>query len=148
MRHKTQDFTPFPLVLLPSIPVAIPLPPTFVGTFPSGKVFGCPKRRTHNRNHPTSDYKSGWLFLKCQRFRRSWSSTIESVEAVCLPHATDGPKSRKLHQCEFVEKSARLPSKPPYKSQNPKGGFGAPWHAFLLYLSPCSERWSPRRALN
>ena len=61
---------------------AIPLPPTSVGTFPSGKVFGCPKRRMHNRNHPTSDYKLSWLFIKCRRFRRSWSSTIESVEAV------------------------------------------------------------------
>ena len=26
-------------------------------------------------------------------------------------------------------------------------GSQSPWHAFLLYLSPCSERWSPRRAL-
>ena len=25
-------------------------------------------------------------------------------------------------------------------------GSQSPWHAFLLYLSPCSERWSPRRA--
>ena len=31
---------------------------------------------------PTSDYKSGWLFFQFQRFRRSWSSTTESVEAV------------------------------------------------------------------
>ena len=34
------------------------------------------------RNHPTSDHKLGRLFFQCQRFRRSWSSTIESVEAV------------------------------------------------------------------
>ena len=61
------------------------------------------------RNHPTSDKKLRWLFIKCQRFRRTWSSTIESVEAVRAPrallpamlcisvrakHATDGPKSR------------------------------------------------------
>ena len=45
-------------------------------------------------NHPTSDYKLGRLFLKCQRFRRTWCSKHESVETVCLPHATDGPKSR------------------------------------------------------
>ena len=54
----------------------------------------------------------------------SGRSTIESVDTVCLPHATDGPKSRKLHPGAHVEKSARLPSEPPYKSQFPKGGFG------------------------
>ena len=53
--EKTQDFPSFPLVLLSPISSAFPLPPTFVGTFPSGKVFGCPKRRMHNRNHPTSE---------------------------------------------------------------------------------------------
>ena len=36
----------------PTIFSAIPLPPTIVGTFPSGKVFGCPKRRTNYRAHP------------------------------------------------------------------------------------------------
>ena len=36
----------------------------------------------------------------------------------------DGPKSRKLHPGAHVEKSARLPSEPPYKSKIPKGGFG------------------------
>ena len=41
---KTHDFSPSQLVPLSSIPAAIPLPPTFVGTFPSGKVFGYPKR--------------------------------------------------------------------------------------------------------
>ena len=43
----------------------IPSSADSVGTFPSGKVFGCPKRRTHNQNHPTSDYKLSWLFYKC-----------------------------------------------------------------------------------
>ena len=92
--EKPQDFPPSRVVRLSTKSVAIPLPPTFVGTFPSGKVFGCPKSRMHSRNHPTFDYKLGWLFFKCQQFRRTTSSTIESVETVCLPHATDGPKSR------------------------------------------------------
>ena len=35
---------------------------------------------------------------------------------------------------------------PPYKSKIPKGGFGALWRVFLLYLSSREERWSPRRA--
>ena len=95
---------------------------------------------------PNFRLQISWLFFQCQRFRRSWSSTIESVEAVCLPHATDGPKSRKLHLGEYVEKSARLPSEPPYKSKIPKGGFGALWHAFLPYLSSCNERWGHRRS--
>ena len=43
----------------------IPSSADSVGTFPSGKVFGCPKRRTHNQNHPTSDYKLSWLFNEC-----------------------------------------------------------------------------------
>ena len=43
---------------------------------------GCPARTKDLCNHPTSDYKLSWLFFLCQRIRRSWSSTIESVEAV------------------------------------------------------------------
>ena len=43
---------------------------------------GCPRRTKDLRNHPTADYKSGRLFSKCQRFCRTWCSTIESVEAV------------------------------------------------------------------
>ena len=137
---------------------AIPLPPTSVGTFPSGKVFGCPKRRMHNRNHPTSDYKLSWLFIKCRRFRRSWSSTIESVEAVqkgapakaqqsgfggerrssgtteLLPRKAkrrmwslrrrDGPKSRKLHQCEFVGRPHVSPPNPRIKARFQRAALG------------------------
>ena len=40
----------------------------------------------------------------------------------------------------------RLPSKPPYKSQNPKGGFGALWRVFLRYLSSRKERYRHRRS--
>ena len=69
------------------------------------------------------------------------------VRGSSAKHATDGPKSRKLHPGAHVEKSARLPSEPPYKSKIPKGGFGALWRVFLLYLSSREERWSPRRAL-
>ena len=43
---------------------------------------GCPARTKDLCNHPTSDYKLSWLFFLCQRIRRSWSSTIESVETV------------------------------------------------------------------
>ncbi len=45
-------------------------------------VLRCSERQGDLRNHLTSDYKSGRLFFKCQRFCRTWSSTIESVEAV------------------------------------------------------------------
>ena len=41
-------------------------------------VLRCSERQQDLCNHPTSDYKSGWLFFKCQRFRRSSCSTIES----------------------------------------------------------------------
>ena len=51
-----------------------------------------------------------------------------------LAHATGGPKSRKLHPGEFVEKSARLPSKPPYKKPESKGRLWSP----LARLSPLS----------
>ena len=54
--EKTQDFPPSQLVPLSPISSAIPLPPTFVGTFPSGKVFGCPKSRMHNSNYPTDEF--------------------------------------------------------------------------------------------
>ena len=43
---------------------------------------GCPGRTKDLRNHPTSDYKLGRFFFQCQRFCRTWCSTIESVEAV------------------------------------------------------------------
>ena len=36
----------------------------------------------------------------------------------------DGPKSRKLHQCEHVQSRHVSPPNPRIKSQNPKGGFG------------------------
>ena len=39
---------------------------------------GCPARTKDLRNRLTSDYKLSWLFLKCQRFCRTWCSTIES----------------------------------------------------------------------
>ena len=54
--EKTQDFPPSSLVPLSPIPGAFPLPPTFVGTFPSGKVFGCTKSRMHNSNYPTDEF--------------------------------------------------------------------------------------------
>ena len=47
-------------------------------------VLRCSERQQDLRNSATSDYKFGWLFLRCQRIRRSWSSTTESVETVCL----------------------------------------------------------------
>ena len=54
--EKTQDFPPSRLVLLSTRFYTIPLPPTVVGTFPSGKVFESLKRRMNNRNHPTSEF--------------------------------------------------------------------------------------------
>ena len=45
-------------------------------------VLRCSERQQDLRNHPTSDYKLSWLFFQCQRFCRTWCSTIESVEAV------------------------------------------------------------------
>ena len=58
----------------------------------------------------------------------------------------DGPKSRKLHQCEFVGPTHVSPHNPRIKSQIPKGGFGALWRVFLLYLSSREERWGHRRS--
>ena len=46
----------------------------------------------------------------------------------------DGPKSRKLHLGEYVAKSARLPSEPPYKKPVSKGRLRSP----LVCLSPPS----------
>ena len=137
--------------------------------FPRLCVLRCHERSEHSRNHLTAKLAKRWLFFECQRFRRTWSSTQESGgssacnrEACCKKAVlgfpaepckanttgtpSDEPKSRKMHQCEFVERYARLPSFPRIKSQNPKGGFGALWHAFLLYLSSCNERWSHRRS--
>ena len=61
-------------------------------------------------------------------------------------HATDGPKSRKLHQCELVGPTHVSPPNPRIKSQNPKGGFGALWRVFLRYLSSRKERYRHRRS--
>ena len=45
-------------------------------------VLHCSEKQQDLCNHPPSDYKLGRLFFQCQRIRRSWSSTTESVEAV------------------------------------------------------------------
>ena len=62
-------------------------------------------------------------------------------------HATDGPKSRKLHYGEFVGRKYVSPPSPRIKSKIPKGGFGALWRVFLPYLSSRKERYGPRSAL-
>ena len=45
-------------------------------------VLRCSEKQQDLCNHPTSDYKSGWLFFKFQQFLCITCSTIESVEAV------------------------------------------------------------------
>ena len=45
-------------------------------------VLRCSEKQQDLCNHPTSDQILRRLFLKCQRFRRTTCSTIESVEAV------------------------------------------------------------------
>ena len=123
----------------------------------------------HFRNHPTAEFAKPWLFYECQRFCCTWCSTQESGgssacnrEACCKKAVLgfpaepckadttgtppDEPKSRKMHQCELVGSKHVSPPNPRIKSQNPKGGFGALWHAFLQYLSSCNERYCPRRA--
>ena len=59
-------------------------------------------------------------------------------------HATDGPKSRKLHPGAHVEKSARLPSKPPYEKPESKGRLWSPL-ACLSSISFFTQRkiWPP-----
>ena len=155
---------------------------------PRGKVFGCPKRRMNCQPRvyalgrliiaPTSTVENGeptqlpdfrqklrWLFIKCQRFRRTTCSTIESVETVCLPHATGGPKSRKLHQCEFVGLTHVSPPNPRIKARFQRAAlepFGVSFfHIFLhakkdmatggrsekrMPVKTRKKRYRPRRA--
>ena len=56
----------------------------------------------------------------------------------------DGPKSRQLHYGEHVQSGYVSPPNPRIKSQNPKGGFGALWLLFPLFLS--TQKEGPRRA--
>ena len=100
------------------------------------------ENRKHFRNHLTAKFAKRRLFYKFQLFNRSTCSTERQGNKRSA--AADLIASIALRRIRRTQ--ARLPSKPPYKSQNPKGGFGALWHAFLLYLSSCNERWSPRRA--
>ena len=67
-----------------SIPNSLRIPSSAdsVGTFPSGKVFGCPKRRMHNRNYPTSDLTPRWLFNKCYEFAAVGAVRMSPAEAV------------------------------------------------------------------
>ena len=69
----------------------------------------------HFRNHPTARFAKRWLFSKCQRFRRSWSSTIESGGSSacnrlvdCKKEANAFAKHKKL--CRRHEKGS--PPKP------------------------------------
>ena len=117
----------------------------------------------HFRNNPTSRFAKRWLFFECQLFIRNSCSRQESGgssacnrEARCKKAVLgfpaepckantagtppDEPKSRKLHQCELVGSTHVSPPNPRIKSQNPKGGFGALWRVFLLYLSSREER--------
>ena len=122
----------------------------------------------HFRNNPTARFAKRWLFYECQQFHRSWSSTQESggssacgneiaAKRRCLAfrrsRAKRTPPAR--HRTSLnrvncttantynVRTSGILP---PYKSKIPKGGFGALWRVFLLYLSSREERWSHRRS--
>ena len=95
----------------------------------------------HSRNHPTAKFAKRRLFYKFQLFNRSTCSTERqgnkrSAAADLIASIAFG---RTRRTC------ARLPSYPPYKSKIPKGGFGALWRVFLLYLSSREERWSRRR---
>ena len=96
----------------------------------------------HFRNHLTAKLAKRWLFHKCQLLIRSSCSTERQGNkrsaAADLIASIAPMRTRTMY--------ARQASFPRIKSKIPKGGFGALWHAFLLYLSSCNERWSPRRA--
>ena len=136
--------------------------------FPCLCVLRFPERSEHLRNHPTARFEKRWLFCKFQLFNRSTCSRQESggssacgneiaAKRWCLAfrrsRAKRTPPAR--HRTSLnrvnctnantynVRTSGILP---PYKSKIPKGGFGALWRVFLLYLSSREERWSPRRA--
>ena len=107
----------------------------------------------HSRNHLTAKLAKRWLFYECQQFHRTWCSTQESGgssacnrEARCKKVVLgfpaepckantagtppDEPKSRKMHQCEHVEKYARLPSFPRIKARFQRAAsepFGTPF---------------------
>ena len=62
------------------------------------------------------------LGVRCQGHGTAYDftghrSTHESVETVCLPHATDGPKSRKLHYGEYVGPTHVSPPNPRIKAR-------------------------------
>ncbi len=61
---------------------------------------------------------------------------IESVETVCLPHATDGPKSRKLHYGEYVGRKYVSPPNPRIKARFQRAAlepFGVSFSSIFLH---------------
>ena len=113
----------------------------------------------HFCNHPTSRFAKRRLFFECQRFRRTWSSTQESGGSSacnrkarckkvvlgfpaepCKANTTgtpsDEPKSRKMHQCELVERYVRLPSFPRIKARFQRAAlepFGVSFSSIFLH---------------
>ena len=51
------------------------------------------------RNHPTSDYKLSWLFLKCRRFRRSACTPRALPTAMLKPRLRGAVQSSPWKQC-------------------------------------------------
>ena len=109
-------------------------------------VLRCSEKQQDLCNHPTSDYKSGWLFFKFQQFLCITCSTIESVEAVCLHTPQTGLNRVNCITANTCRVGTSPLLSPRIKSQIPKGGFGALWRVFLPYLSSRKERYGHRRS--
>ena len=108
--------------------------------------------------------------LRCQGHGTAYDFTgqrskHESVETVCLPHATDGPKSRKLHYGELVGPAHVSPPNPRIKARIQRAAlepFGVSFfHIFLhakkdmatggrsekrMPVKTRKKRYRPRRA--
>ena len=99
------------------------------------------RNRWHFKNNRRNLWSEvGWLR---RNFYLPWHRSTQSAWKQC------GARHARLNRVKctvakwFAQSTSEWPKTlPPGDSR----GSQSPWHAFLLYLSPCSERWSPRRA--
>ena len=83
----------------------------------------------------TSKDRRHYRYLGTAARRAHGSSAEHAMRDLIASHA---PLRTRRHKARPVSTKTLTPGD--------SRGSQSPWHAFLLYLSPCSERWSPRRA--
>ena len=102
----------------------------------------------------TCDKNVGTLRITCLIYSRQSGGCV-NLSFLLGTRSTQRQGDKRSAAADLIASNAPLrggrhKARPAYTKPLTPGdsrGSQSPWHAFLLYLSPCSERWSPRRVL-